>query len=93
MNKCFTLNILIGNQVTTSYYCKRFIINFNLQYSSQDDKKDKKEKEKKPQKMKDFIDDVVKSHNKYRKTHGKVCTLLPLAEHIINVIINAYAFH
>jgi len=32
----------------------------------------KKEKEKKPQKMKDFIEDVVKAHNKYRKTHAKV---------------------
>ena len=28
--------------------------------------------EKKPQKMKDFIDDVVKQHNKHRKKHGKV---------------------
>ena len=35
-----------------------------------DSKKDTKEK--KPQKMKNFIDEVVKSHNKYRKQHGKV---------------------
>ena len=26
----------------------------------------------KPQNMKEFIDDVVKSHNKYRKKHGRV---------------------
>ena len=32
----------------------------------------KAQEEKKPQKMKDFIDDVVKQHNKHRKKHGKV---------------------
>jgi len=30
------------------------------------------QKAAKPQKMKDFIDEVVKMHNKYRKVHGKV---------------------
>ena len=47
--------------------------------------------EKKPQKMKDFIDDVVKQHNKHRKKHGKVRVVLFTSSY--SIIISAFVFN